>query len=499
MSSTPIFFLEKKRAGGWSASNSLIRAATQTTDRKQVPQLGNDFHRNVSTFGRQTLMDTGRFLYENCSPVRAAVDEMARYSVSTFVSQFAGKNEAWGELAEAWIKEHDNIVDLAGWNFPMAVYRETLVKSVLRDGDFGTLLVKNEKGYPFFQTVASHRIRTPRTDDGLVPDGDYKGEAMIDGVICNRYGAPIAYRICGENKYDEKVFTDVPERDFILSYVPNYSGQVRGISSVATAAFDFSDANESRAAELLAQKMAAVMTFVEENPLGAPMESSAMVSQGTLADGSDIEETATGRVFEKFDAGQKQYFRSNQGSKITAITADRPSANQQAFEDKIIRSALNSMGWSHDLLDPTKAGGAQMRVVVAKINRTCAALRSRLVERAMRRIDGWRVSCAIQLGLLPQETEWFKWVYQGPEEVTADEGHSTDAAIKEINSGLSDYQTECAKRGEFWEEVMDRKIAYRKRLNEKCKEAGVDPGDVILLTPNGNPTATNPAKEEPTL
>ena len=500
MSTKPLSFLEKKWISGWGNSNRLVKAAVQTTDRKVVPRLDNDFHRNISAWGRTTLLSTGRFLYENCAPVRSAVNEMSSYSVSSFVAQFAGKNEAWGALAEAWIKEHNKIIDLAGWNFPFAVYRQLLIKSVLRDGDFGTVLVKNKDGYPFIQTVSGHRIRSALTVMGgisQVEEGEYKGERIVDGVIVNSYSQPLAYRVCGENTFDYTNYTDVSADDMILSFVPNYAGQVRGLSVIATAAFDFSDANESRSYELLAQKLASTQTFLEENTQGGPMTTAAAfsISQTT----TDTDSTATGLIFEKFDPGTYRYARSNTGAKITAITADRPTLNQREFQSAVIRDALNTMGWSIDLADPTKAGGAQMRVVVEKINRSCAALRAQIAEPAIRRIDGWRVSVAIKLGLLPDEVEWWNWVYQGPEEMTADQGHATDAAIKEIRAGLSDAQTECARRGEYWEEVQDRNIAFEKRLQEKCKEAGVDANRVMLLTPNGNPvepTAAPPAPED---
>src|SRR6266446_4670931 len=99
MSATPLTYLERKWAAGYS-SNLLHESATQNQDRKAVPYLDYDTHRNVSHIGRRVMLSLGRWMCANFSTVRGALREQAIFSSSSYVAQYCGRNEAWGEQAE---------------------------------------------------------------------------------------------------------------------------------------------------------------------------------------------------------------------------------------------------------------------------------------------------------------------------------------------------------------------------------------------------------------
>ena len=135
------------------------------------------------------------------------------------------------------------------------------------------------------------------------------------------------------------------------------------------------------AAELkdTSEKMAASRVFIEETVTGEPPES-ALSLLGTENDGSDVKGTATGGAFEYYEGGLTTYYKAGTGSKLQAVTADRPTMNQREFEANIVRSALYSLGWSVDFaLTPGNVGGASMRVVVEQINNTLEEIRGILV------------------------------------------------------------------------------------------------------------------------
>jgi hypothetical protein len=165
--------------------------------------------------------------------------------------------------------------------------------------------------------------------------------------------------------------------------------------------------------------------------------------------------------------------------------------NQREFEANIVRSALYSLGWSMDFaLTPGQVGGASMRVVVEQVNNTLEEIRSILVRPACARFDGYRVSSAIKLGLLKDSPEWFKWDYQGPAEITADQGYQSDVSIAELRANLTTPQREAARRGQYWQDNIEQAIQAEKYFQKRCKEEGVDPNRIVLLTPNGNPVST---------
>src|SRR5688572_27175258 len=103
MAAKPYRFNERRSAFGYSNANTLIQAATQTTDRKQVPMLDADVHRTINSYGRRVLMTLGRHIFWNFPAMHGAILEQANLSVSSFIPQYTGRNKAWGKLAEDWL------------------------------------------------------------------------------------------------------------------------------------------------------------------------------------------------------------------------------------------------------------------------------------------------------------------------------------------------------------------------------------------------------------
>jgi hypothetical protein len=153
----------------------------------------------------------------------------------------------------------------------------------------------------------------------------------------------------------------------------------------------------------------------------------------------------------------------------------------------ITRDALAGIGWSYDYaIDPTKAGGAQMRVVVEKINRTILHIQRTLIEPCRKQLDNWRINVFMQRGDLPYNEEWFKYRYQVPAKLTADAKYQSQVDISEYNAGFTTHERIAANRSSNWEDDQDQKIRELKRLFEKAAEAGLDPMLLLPNIPNNN-------------
>ena len=275
MSTPPITFLEKKWAG--AAANNLVVSATQTPDRKNVQMLDRDTHRTITPYGRRTLMTLGRWLYWNSSTVRGTINDMADLAVQSYIPQFEGTDQAWGTQVENWLFEHDKICDVRGWPFNMSSYRKNLVRGVLIDGDVATMLTRNADGYPLIQVFPAHRIGS-RSGLNFVQGGTYDGARMIDGVILDTIGRPMAYRVQNDGVNDNE-FVDVPARDMFLSYLVETPDQVRGISSLGASCFDWQDIADARRFELIAQKLASSVGLIETNETGTADRTKKMLTR----------------------------------------------------------------------------------------------------------------------------------------------------------------------------------------------------------------------------
>jgi capsid protein len=478
----PYKFIEKRSSHGY-VNNRLVKAATQTSDRRTIPPLDNDVHRNVSWLGRRTLMSLGRWIYSNQSIVRGALHEKAEYASSHYLAEYRGANKAWGKLAGEFLHEHGKICDVAGWPYTARTYRRNLIIAVHRDGDMGTILTRRADGYPQLQAVPGHRIAS-RPYQLIVEGGPYDGAALTDGVITNDYGAPLAYRILTGNPFDYETHTDISARDMFLTFVPTYVGQVRGFSTLGAGMFDWQDIGEWRSAEMMAQKINSAIALVEDNEEGEAKPGSDYIvdkSGGVPQPG-----TPTGLQYEQLDDGLIRYFKSKTGSGLKAHIAARPTAEQDAFEAKIIRSNLAGMEWSVDFsLDPTKIGGASMRVCVDKINRAVGTDQDLILDPSVRRYNAYVVASAMDagLGLLPFDPDWFKWEFQGPAQLTADKKYNSDVDAQEVRIGVKTRTKSTAERGESLEDVRDIREAELDDLFTRAQRQATKHGvpiDVVL-------------------
>jgi|APGre2960657404_1045060.scaffolds.fasta_scaffold03325_5 capsid protein len=480
----------------YGGQNTLIASATQTPDRKRVLPMDRDIHRNVSSMGRRTMLSLGRWMFWNIPEIKGAILEQANLATSTFIPQYSGRNRAWGERAEAWLKEWHKIMDVAGWPFDYQTYVKFLVVKPLVDGDMATILTETDSGYPQIQTIGAHRIDS--VEHGQLESGEFAGYTIIDGVICDDLNRVAALRIKTDGEAGTAVFQDVSSRDAFLTYDPEDIDQKRGFSSLAAAAFNLQDRDESRKFELLAQKAFASKTLIETNEEGESNAAEDLIRAG--AENSDGEKIELDR--ELLDGGTITYLKARSGSSIDAFAWDRPSANSQEFQERTLRDAFRGSEW--DVLfsiDPKGTGGAAMRVVVEKINATLHK-RRRLVEKACRRVDGYAISKAIKLGLLPKDEDWWRWEYQGPGEISADRKYDSEIDIEEIAQGLGTAKNAIARRGGFYDDVrMQLKQEAGDRLNdaaELAKAHGITIQEALnVLRPPARTTASVSTSNQP--
>ena len=434
--------------------------------RRPLRSLNKDTKQLIPTGTHQQLVSAGRWLFGNFAPVRGALLEQCTYSVQPFIPQYVGKDLDWGVRAESWLRDWHKIMDIQGrCDFEEFLYLSLL--SIKRDGDVGVMLTNTAGGYPAVQLIPAHRIASRNQDAN-----------EHNGVISNKQGRAVSYMIDGERK--------VSARDMALCFFPEWSDQGRGITPLSAVTGDLQDIKELREYELNAQKAASSIALVEHNEDGYADDSEAFIDQ-TIDDGNLT------TTLETLEGGAIRYFRAGSGSKIEVLDRNRPGANAQDFENTILRSAFQALEWPFDLsLDPTKIGGAVVRLVTAKAQRTVEK-NQRLVRKIAKRIDGYALAKAMKLGLLPQPKggDWYSWHYQGPRKISVDGGRDAAAGREDYKLGLTTLQELYADRGLHWEDEVEKRITEQRFVLDLAEKHGIDPNRVQLLTPNGLPTNEN--------
>lgn len=438
----------------FASSNRLIPAAQQNNDRKIVPLLDRDLHRNISALGRRTLMSIGRRVYFECPEIRGAIEEAAELASSVFMPEYRGESKEFKDQAEELLYQHNRWIDVAGWPNTMRSYRKGLIRLCFVDGGVGTVLVE-KNGLPFIQVIPAHRIASGPCD--LVKEGAYKGRQIIDGVIVDEQLATLAYRVLLGDTTDYSTYQDISSNSMFLSFLPIFPGQVRELSALGIIGWDVQDKHESKRWELLGQKSGAARVFMEFNEEGeAPIGADHIESPSESGAGHP-----SGMFREVIDGGLNTYFKANTGSRLEAVKFDRPSSNQQAFSAQVTREYFAGSGLSVDFhLDLSKLGGAPLRLLVEKINRSIRAHQQDIIEPAVRRIDAHRISIFQRNGQLPSPPDALsKLEYQPAAELTADKKYDSDVDAQEIRIGVKSRTSSAMKRGETLADVRDTKAA----------------------------------------
>jgi hypothetical protein len=470
----------------------MIGPATVTRDRRQIPLLNDDFHRNLSAYGRTLLLTLGRHVYWASGAVRGAVEDFATYASGSFMWESRSADSEWRNLAEGKLYLHDRFCDISGPPHTMRTFRKTLVRAQYLDGDLGVIYVRDDEGRPYMQVIPSHRIASCGVN---VEGGPWDGARIIDGVIVDDYNRPMAYRVLTGAAGDLKEYIDVSAGSMALFFQALVPGQLRGVSLLGASAWDVQDLTESKRWELLAQKAGAGRVFQEWNEDGEAQPGADHID----APDASAPGTASGMWREVIDAGINTYFKSSDiGARIEAVKFDRPSSNQQAFVAQVWREAMAGARLSVDFnLDLTRIGGAPLRVLIDKINLNHQDNQQEVIEPACRRFDFFRLGAFIQLEELPIVNDWWSFEYQPGERLTADKKYDSSVSAEQIRIGVKTRSRAAMELGEALADVRDARereaddlFARASRISTKYPDI---PLDVILSrleTDSLNPTTS---------
>lgn len=501
MAEKPYKIYDRRGSVVSGGNNRLIPAATPNYDRKLVPDLGYDTHRNITALGLRKLRDVGKFLFWRFPLLHGAVMEKAEMSVGSMIRQFAGEDKAWGELAGEILYDSDENFSVRGWPYDNESYRINQVICNDTEGGSFTLLTETPDGSPRVQVIPTHRIggygfsATVGTSDPFRPptiydarsktwkqyEGDsnpWAGYKIEVGGILNEVGAVVAWRV-----YDDPPtsFVDISANSLFPSFIPITEDQIIGIPGLSVSAFDWQDVQETRAFEMLAQKAGASIALVEYNESGGS-DAPGAASQGFINTGSgDKTATPTGLINEMIDGGTVRYLKANTGAKLEALKNDRPTMNQQAFEDRVLDGCFHGIGWSRLFtVDPRSLSGGPARIIVDKINRT-RQKNQRMSEKAQRRIDAFKISKFIKNGELPPNKEALKWEYQWSARVTADQKYEDEIMRERIKMGGGTYHEWYGSRNLDSRQQIKQLIGEVKFFQDECALAGVEVETVRLL------------------
>lgn len=443
------------------------------------------------------LLDYSRQLFAQLGNLGGAIVQKNLYAVGdAWKPQFYGSDRAWGERVEEWLTEQFYpMADVRGpaFDFVTNLFLDGLAMDV--DGDSLMVFTESERGFPQVKYYPAHRIGGAQCS-GEVKDGPYKGAMMRNGVIFNRDGRAIAYRIKGEEGGKD---TDISAFNAQFLFEPEWQHQGRGIPRVGRTLLDWFDVQDIDVFLKRGVKLDASQGLLHYTETGT-----ADTAETAISANDDTGSTDTDLRIQRREGGEILYMKAGAGEKLESFSSDRPHPNTEAFIARLERRGLLAVGWFYELIDPSKIGGASVRLIQDQA-RTSVRARQKTIRKRARRSVIYAVAKAMKNKLVPEnDGDWWKWNFETPAQITVDAGYDRQADVEDLKLGNTSRAAVVAKYGGWWEDVdaqRDREFdALVTRAKVHAEKHGL-PLEYVLdrleqRSPNPAPIA-NAAKTQP--
>jgi capsid protein len=144
---------------------------------------------------------------------------------------------------------------------------------------------------------------------------------------------------------------------------------------------------------------------------------------------------------------------------------------------------------------PAEAGGAALRAVLVRAQRTFEQRQALLIDRLCSRVWAHVITIGMQRGLIPQNDNWFKVEWQRPAAASVDYGREAAANLNDVRSGLRTYSEDYSERGLEWKDQLRQRATEAKYLAELAAEFGISADSIATFNPNPAPVTAGQTAE----
>lgn len=406
-----------------------------------------------------------RSLDKNSTFVAAYTNAHLTYAVGDgFRYQPLTRSPEWNTQAKQQIELFHQRPDIT-LRYNMLQLLRMACKAVLIDGEIFFIKTRHRDGTPCLQAVEAHRIVQPNV---------INQNGWVQGIKFDKQGRVTTYAV----QQDDGSFAFYGASQMIHLYDPDRVTGVRGISRLQVAVNALRDKQEINAAEQLAVKEFSRRTFVLKSNSGEfdPSDGNFFgPSRAGTKGGTDP------RDVERAFGGLSMAIQSNES--LEAFETTRPNLNVLAMSEALEREVANATGLSSDfLLNPTRIGGAVVRMELAKAERQFSAMGRLLIDGLLRPATQYYLADRITQGILPAQEGWERMAFNQPRRLSVDVGRDTLALIRELEAGTRNLQDVIEESGDDAEAQVIARLDFKAWCKREALERGLTYEDVSLTT-----------------
>jgi capsid protein len=153
---------------------------------------------------------------------------------------------------------------------------------------------------------------------------------------------------------------------------------------------------------------------------------------------------------------------------LSQLANNRPSPAWMGMMAAIERDIVRLLPYEYQV-DPSKIGGASVRLVASKVSRWAAKWQSILIDN-LDRVYDYVIADAIAKGKLPDDPDFNRKSWITPRDITVDAGREAAQDRADLQMGLTTAQAILGKKGMTYDEVLEQRAVEMEKLVQKAKE-----------------------------
>ena len=448
-------------------------AVKYTRERKGPSNLsGAEDYR--SNYDRVELMKRARDLSENNGLVRSILLKFASHVAANITYQARTENPKANTDIEAYWNDWFENCDLSTRHTGSTLMQVATI-SMLRDGDFLFVLVRDKNGNLKLQGIEADRLGDPYKT--------YTSLELIGGIHIDRdTGSPTAYDIYNRSIGDFYNYqVTIPASQGFHYFDPLRIDQYRGISAFHTAINDATDIYDIVNFEKLAAKVASSQSAVIKRNNNNASDLTALTTEENF-DNQQIK-------LESMEAGKVSYLEPGEDI-VFPDGPSRPSGAFAEFHKILLRNICMGLGIPYSFaVDPSAMSGPTARLEMQQAGRTFKRYQKLLDDKVLRPIKNIVIADAVARGMISGSGKTTtKGFFNFGANVSIDLGRESASAIAEFKAGLRTASDIYSERGMDVEAALRARAIETKMIQDLAKEYGVPAQSVSeILLPTGQP------------
>ena len=441
---TPKTKTEKK---GATASYSQFASTTQSGSRRMLfVGAVSDQRKEVTSGTRIAMVAKSRWAVRNSPIYKQCVDEAVLVSVGDgLVVQSNARDPKVAVEHQNYFRDWAVRCDLTN-RYNLGQIQAMWMSGALIDGDsFGILTNDPKTGIPKVQILESHRVGSP---------SDKFDTSNVDGAYLGTYG-----EITGWNVYTDGDTKDryVPVQSMLQVMEFERPSAVRGYPVLQSSLNSVQDHLEVFELEKRAVRDSADHTLILKKQGGILQDDPASKFSG---DYNSCEKMASQM------GGKMLVVDTNED--LSQLANNRPSPAWMGMMTAIERDIVRLLPYEYQV-DPSKIGGASVRLVASKVSRWAAKWQSILIDN-LDRVYDYVIADAIAKGKLPDDPDFNRKSWITPRDITVDAGREAAQDREDLKMGLTTAQAILGKKGMTYDEVLEQLAVEAEKRIEKSKK-----------------------------